>query len=200
LNLKKEGLIDAYCTKGKKGEQYWHPGDKTWYWDRGVVVKRKATISGAPDAVVIVSGLARYHTDGTHYNFYKFLTTDNQYEGIPAPSKSELLEYVQNEIQKVFMGRAHNITEVSSIEMDPESSWIWHNANSFTVKFNINYKEIVSYTDVAARSGTFDIRFYRDSISNPVHNLMSTESNRMDIERIKYNAEEIRQMRTIASN
>lgn len=197
MNINKNGLIQAYCVKGKKGEQYWHSSDKTWYWDRGVVVKRKADINGAPDAVVIVRGLARYHTDGSNYTFKKFLTTDNQYEGIPAPSKQELVDYVKNKIQQVFIGRAHNITDVSSIEMDPDSPWVWHTAKSFTAKFKIAYKEIVSYTDVSDRSGLFEIRFYRNDVTSPFDGLLSTEDSRVDVKRTKYTDDEIKQMKSL---
>ena len=197
MKLNKDGLIDAYCVKGKKGEQYWHPNDRAWYWDRGVVVKRKANIQGAPDAVVIVQGLARYHTDGQNYNFHKFLTTDNRYEGIPAPSKEKLADYVKGQIKEVFIGRAHNITEVSAINMDQDSPWVWHTAASFTAKFKIAYREIVSYTDVAEREGLFEIRFYRKDVNSPIHGLLSTEVSREDKGRTKYSDDEIKQMRSL---
>ena len=198
LNLNKEGLIDAYCVKGKTGHQYWHTSDKTWYWERGVVIKRKAGISGAPDAVVIISGLARYHTDGNKYSYYKFLTSDNQYEGIPAPSGSDLVAFVKRELQNVFIGRAHNIMEVSSVELIQDAPWEWHNAGSFTAKFLITYKMLISYTEVAQRVGQYDIRFYRENIDSPIHSLMSTETSYEVKEVKKYTNTEISQMKSLA--
>ena len=196
LKLNPDGLVDAYCVKGKTGEQYWHPDDNTWYWDRGVVVKRKANISGAPNAVVVVRGLARYHTDGNNYNFYKFLTTDNQYEGIPAPSGSDLENYVKKELNKVFMGRAHNVVEVSSVKLS-EDPWVWHTAESFTASFTMNYREIASYTEVADRQSKFEIRFYRKSVDSQINNLMSSEVDRKEIKRTKYSEAELKGMPTI---
>ena len=196
MDINSDGLISAHCTKGKHGEKYWHAGDQTWYWDRGVVVKRKANISGAPDAVVTVRGLVRYHVQGELFSYYKFLTTDNSYEGIPAPSNDEITDYVESSLQKVFMGKAHSITEVSSISLT-DDEWTWHNATSFTATFEIIYKEKVSYTDVALRKGLFDIRFYKDQISAPIANLLATESSRHDLETTKYTQDQVNQMKSI---
>jgi hypothetical protein len=195
----KTGLIEAKCTEGKKGEQYWHSGDQAWYWDRGVVIRRKASISGAPNAVVIVKGLARYNVLGGKYTFKKFLTTSNEYEGIPAPSSDELSAFVNANLKKVFSGREHSITEVSSVAQNAEKGWTWHEATRFSVQFNIVYKEVVSYTEVADKQGTFDIMFYRKDINSAPHNLLSVEVSSQENGRKKYSEKEIQGMKSLAN-
>lgn len=194
----KTGLIEAKCTEGKRGEAYWHSGDKTWYWDRGMIIKRKASISGAPNAVVIVKGLARYEFAGNQYSYKKFLTTSNEYEGIPAPTADELTAYVKANLLKVFSGREHAITQVTSLAMNNEAGWTWHEATRFSVKFDAVYKEVVTYTEVADKQGTFEIMFYRKDLNSPVHNLLATsESNVQETGRKKYSEKEIKEMKSL---
>ena len=193
----KQNVVDVYVTKGKSGEAYFHKRDLVWYFDRGAVVKRKANISGASDAVVVVSGLARYVWIGRDYKFQKFLVTDNSYEGIPSPDKKELLKIVKDNLKKVFMSRDHTITEIGSIGFDDNGSWIWHTANSFTVPFKIRYKTIINNTTVEAREDVFDIRFYRADVDSPINNLMATEKSRNPLGQQKYAAAEISSMKTL---
>jgi hypothetical protein len=63
----KDDLLDVSVTDGRRGEAYFHSDDMNWYWDRGVVIKRRAVLDGAPDAVVVVGGLARYVLTGDQY-------------------------------------------------------------------------------------------------------------------------------------
>ena len=193
----KANVVDVYVTEGKSGEAYFHKNDLVWYFDRGAVVKRKANISGAPNAVVAVSGLARYIWVGRDYKFHKFLVTDNSYEGIPAPNKKELLKLVKSNLNKVFMSRDHTITEIGSVEFHENASWIWHAANSFTVPFKIKYKTIVNNTTIETREDVFDIRFYRADVDSPINNLMATEKTRNSLGRETYAAADIGKMKTL---
>jgi hypothetical protein len=174
----KDGLLDVSVTDGRRGEAYFHRGDMNWYWDRGVVIKRRAVLDGAPDAVVVIGGLARYVLTGDRYKYYKFLSTYNEYEGIPAPEDGELTKFVERNLGKVFAGRDHTITEVSSVDIAGEGKWIWHSATSFTVPFTIAYKYKNSYTTIESRRDLFDVRFYREGIDSAVNNLLATEKGR----------------------
>lgn len=195
----KDGFVDLYVTNGKRGEAYLHEDDLTWYWDRGVVVKRNAEIAGVPDAVLVVGGLARYQRVGDRYQYYKFLTTYNEYEGIPAPRDDELVDFVKGNLLKVFMSRDHLITEVSSVELSEGSPWIWHTAKSFSVPFNINYKYIKSNTTIEARDDLFDIRFYRTSVDSPVDKLLATERSRKQTALEQHTVDDIQNMKTLRS-
>ena len=197
IKINKKGLIDAYCVNSKKEKLYWHSEDQTWYWDKSVVIKRDIAVREAPDASIIIQGIARYHSDGNHYSFYKFLTTSNHYEGIPSPSAKELEEFVKKNLPDVFIGRAHNIIEVNDVKLNPDFNWEWHNPKSFSTEFSINYKEIVSYNDVSDRTGIFRIRFYRNELYGPIVNLLASEKSRKDHSKIKYTSEEILRQNSI---
>jgi hypothetical protein len=126
----------------------------------------------------VIGGLARYVLTGDRYKYYKFLSTYNEYEGIPAPEDGELTKFVERNLGKVFAGRDHTITEVSSVDIAGEGKWIWHSATSFTVPFTIAYKYKNSYTTIESRRDLFDVRFYREGIDSAVNNLLATEKGR----------------------
>lgn len=193
----KTGLIDVSVVKGKQGEAYLHKKDLIWYWDRGVIIKRKADLHGAPDAVLVVGGLARYQKMGDQYKFAKFLTTYNEYEGIPAPDEDDLLDYVKGNLDKVFISREHNIMDISSINLNKDEKWNWHSATSFSVPFQIRYKERTNNTTIQERDDVFDIRFYRNTLDAPIHALMATEKTRNIIGEKQYAMNEIDQMKTL---
>ena len=192
-----DGLIDVSVTKGKRGEPYLHRNDLNWYWDRGVVIRRRANLEGAPDAVVAIGGLARYVLVGDRYQYSTFLTTYNEYEGIPAPGEAELIEFVEDNLSKVFVSRDHTITDVSSVSIADDVPWTWHSANSFSVPFFIAYKHKNSYTTLQARHALFDIRFYRDDIASPVNNLVATEKSRDVLGVEQFTADALDSMRTL---
>lgn len=195
----KKGLIDVEVVDGKSGEAYLHPKDLVWYWDRGVVVKREANLAGAPDAVLLVGGLARYQKMGTQYKYAGFLTTYNEYEGIPRPDQDELMDFVKANLKKVFMSRDHNIMAVDELELIDDAKWNWHSEKSFSVPFHVRYKHRNSYTTIEERNARFDIRFYRATIDAPVDNLMATEADYKALGTETHKQQEIDQMKTLRS-
>ena len=196
----KEGLIDVQVVPGKEGEAYLHPSDMNWYWDRGVVVKRKAEITGVPNAVLIVGGLARYQKMGNQYKYAKFLTTYNEYAGIPAPSNQTLVQFVKDNLKKVFISRDHNITEISEVAIDQSRPWVWHTANSFTIPFTFRYKQIASYTQIDEHEDVMDVRFYRNAVDAPIHTLMASTKNSIILGSQAFSQDEVNSMKTLRTS
>lgn len=195
-----ENVVDVHVVKGRSGESYLHSTDRVWYFDRGVVIKRKAHLPDAPDAVVVVGGLARYQLMGDHYEYARFLTTYNEYEGISAPSESDLTGYVEQNLKQVFVSRDHDIFGVDSIELQADTSWTWHTPNSFSVPFLIRYEHRTNRTTLEEREDLIDIRFYRNAIDDPVHALMATEQSRTVIGKKTLSADAINQMKTLRTD
>ena len=192
-----DDVVSVQAVDGKSGEAYLHTGDLQWYFDRGVVVRRKANLDGAPDAIVAVGGLARYVLVGDRYEFKRFLTTYNEYEGIPAPDDDDLVDYVRDHLNDVFVSRDHTIVAIDSVELGKDTPWNWHSPTSFSAPFTISYEHITNNTTVEAREDVFDIRFYRHSVESPVHALMATESERRQLGTRQHPAEAIRNMKTL---
>ena len=190
----RQNVVDVQVVAGRTGESYLHPDSFTWVFDRGVVIRRNANVPGAPDAVVVVGGLARYERVGSDYVYSRFLTTYNEYEGISSPSSAELLQFVEQNLDKVFMGRAHNVLAVESVEMPADGRWTWHTPNSFTVPFEFHYRQRASYTTVEERADTLDVRFYRDALDAPLTNLLATESSRSVLRSYERTAAELDRM------
>lgn len=195
-----ENVVDVDVVKGRSGESYLHTKDLVWYFDRGVVIKRKAEIPKAPDAVVVVGGLARYQLIGDEYQYRKFLTTYNEYEGIPAPSERELTKYVNDNLQQVFVSRDHNIVDIEKVVVEPDKAWNWHTPISFSVPFRIQYTRRKNNTELEQRADLFDVRFYKKTSDAPIHALMATEKSRLVLGGETLTASEIDQMKTLRTN
>ena len=195
-----ENVVDVHVTDGGSGESYLHTGNLVWVYDRGVVIKRKANLEGLPKAVVVVGGLARYQLVGDEYVYQRFLTTYNEYEGIPAPSTKELLRYVEENLGQIFMGREHNILGIDTVELDADKNWLWHTPNSFSAPFTIRYRQRKNNTTVEDRSDTFDIRFYRNATDEPLHNLLATETSQSTLATEVLESSAIDRMPTLRSN
>jgi hypothetical protein len=193
----KKGLIAVEVVEGKHGEAYLHPKNLVWYWDRGVVIKREAKVDGAPDAVVVIGGLARYQKMGEQYKYSKFLTTYNSYEGIPEPDTEDLTQYVNDNLKQVFVSRDLSITEISNVELLNKEPWEWHTPNSFSVPFRFRYKEIASNTRIDEREDRIAIRFYRNSLDSPIHALMATEKDRKILSSEIHSEDAVRTMKTL---
>jgi hypothetical protein len=196
----KTGLVDAYCSKTQKASRYWHTVDKAWYWDREMTIKRKESIPGAPNAVVVVTGIARYEAGTSPYSYVRFLVTTNEYEGLKGMSTSDLEKYLKSNIRQVFQSRLSSVTEVKSITANTNIPWIWHTPTSFAVRFNIHYKQIWSVTEVSEKIGDFEIRFYKDTTDGPITGVLAIEKLSEEKGREKYSEEQVRSMKTIGSN
>jgi len=195
-----ENVVDVRVTDGSSGESYLHTGDLVWVYDRGVVIRRKANLDGLPNAVVVVGGLARYQLVGDEYVYQRFLTTYNEYEGIPTPSAKKLLRYVEENLGQIFVGREHNILGIDAVKLDAEKNWEWHTPNSFSVPFTIRYRQRRNNTTVEDRSDTFDIRFYRNAADQPLHNLLATETSQSTLATEVFDSGAIDRMPTLRSN
>ena len=174
----RDNVVEVRVASGGDGEAYLHATDLVWYFDRGVVVKRKANLAEAPDAVLVVGGLARYQLYDDEYRFQRFLPTYNEYEGIAAPSDRDLSVFVQDNLRQVFIGREHNVLEIAEVSLDRETPKVWHTPLSFSAAFRIRYTYRTSDTTLEERIDDFDIRFYRTSVEDPPGSLMATEKAR----------------------
>lgn len=193
----KQGLIDVYTTRGKSGEAYLHPKELAWYFDRGVVIEREAGVPEAPDAVVIISGLARYVWTGNDYRYHKFLVTDNGYKNVPTPDDDDILTFVKSNLNKVFNSRDHKITSIESLDISKDAPRTWHTVNSFTVPFDVRYKYINSNTTVEEREAVMEIRLYRDNVESAMSNLMATEAKYKQLGVETFTQAEIKAMKTL---
>jgi len=196
----REGVIDVATVDGSSGEAYFHSGDLAWYFDRGVVVRRKANIAGLPDAVLVVGGLARYVYNGNSYEYAKLLVSYNEYEGIPRPSDADLVELVENRLPEVFVGREHLVLGVDTVRLVKDRRPTWHSATSFSVPFVIRYRYRTSNTSIDDRHDVFEIRFYKQEVDSPIHALMATEHERNVLDTETLAASDIDSMKTLRTN
>lgn len=196
----RENILDVATVDGSSGQAYFHGDDLSWYFDRGVVVRRKANIEGLPDTILVVGGLARYVYDGNGYQYSKFLVSYNEYEGIARPSDRELTELVEDRLAEVFVSREHLVVAVDHVGLAEDARWTWHSPTSFSVPFSIRYRYRTSNTSIDERADVLDIRFYKRTIDGPIHALMATERKRTVLNTETLIANDIDAMKTLRTN
>jgi hypothetical protein len=195
----KKGLVDAYCSKTQKANRYWHSTDQAWYWDREMTIKRNAELAGAPNALVIVTGIARYEAGTSPFSYVRFLVTTNEYEGLKGMSTKDLESYVQNNPKEIFFSRLASVTSVGAVKAVAGAPWVWHTPTSFSVQFQVSYKQIVSVFDLADRMGIFEIRFYKQELNGPITGILAKEKS-YEEKTTRHTEEAIRNMKTLGSN
>ena len=196
----RENVIDVSTVDGRSGEAYFHGEDLSWYFDRGVVIRRKANLADLPDTVLVVGGLARYVYNGNSYEYSRFLVGYNEYEGVPRPSDGELAELVESRLAEVFVSREHLVVGVDGVQQVPDRRWTWHSPTSFSVPFAIRYRYRTSNASIDERDDIFDIRFYRESANSPIRALTATERERTVLSTATFDANDIDAMKTLRSN
>lgn len=198
--LKNPGVLEIRFPRKTRGEKRWDSNSGGWYWQRGVVIVRKAGIPQYPDATVEIGGLARYFITGEKVSYNKFLVTWNEYKGIPAPSRKEMLAMLQKRLKAVVGSYRWNkmVAEVADFAIADEPRIEWHTPKSFSVNCFFRSEEIVSYTEVAKMDVTMRVRFYRDAIDKPwKDNVVSSKVTEKETSKKKFSAAEVRAMDTL---
>ena len=160
------------------GKKTWSSAHSQYFYEWPVVVRRKAHLDGAPDAVVQIGGFARYEITGDQYHYREFKVTWNEYENMPNAGEADLRKVVFADFTPMFRGKLGAIgsdtLEISMPEGDEAREWEWHTANSVSVNFNVAYDEAVNATEMAHWEGTMRLRFYRDAPDQAWKNYLVT--------------------------
>lgn len=198
--FKRPGVLEVRFPRKTRGEKRWDANSGGWYWQRGLVVVRKAGIPEFPNATVEVGGVARYFITGDKVSYNKFLVMWNEYKGIPAPSREEMVAMLKKRLKAVVGSWRWNkmVSEVSDFALAKEPRIEWHTPKSFSVNCFFRSEEIVSYTEVAKKDLTVRVRFYRDAIDKPwKDNVVTTKVSETETGKVKYSAAEVRAMDTL---
>jgi|GEM_PF-2660065 len=175
------------------------------WWTRGVTYKINAGLKEFPDAKIKIGAEARYRIVGENYDFDKLKTVWNEYEGIPMPQDSEILNILKNDI--VSFVQPYNWNQMISkpegpiLSSDPAiRKTQWHSANSFSIHVQAKFSVISSYTEVQDKWTDFTVRFYRDDIKQPWKpHFISSKTKEKILATHKYSTDEINAMPTQAS-
>ena len=181
-------------------KKVWSDAHAQWFWERGATLWKPADIAEYPNAKVVIYGFARYHT-GNPPSFREFKTSLNEYEGIPAPTKEEILAHARKYL-KEFVGsyRYNRTVDLKSIQVAADPKTVWHTPLSFSMQFEVVADEIISDVEVATVLTRQETRFYRDKVSDPWKSFMVTvERDTRHENKRSFTPEDIRVMETIGS-
>ncbi len=181
-------------------KKVWSDAHAQWFWERGATIWLPADVTEYPNAKVVVYGFARYHT-GNPPSYREWKTSLNEYEGIPAPTKEEILAHARKYL-KDFVGeyRYNRMTDIKSIDVAADPKTVWHTPLSFSMQFEVVADEIISDIEVATVLTRQETRFYRDKVSDPWKSFMVTvERDTRHENKRSFTPEDIRAMETIGS-
>ena len=195
------GVLDIKLSN-TSGKKVWSTAHSQYFFERGATVWRNAKIAEYPEAKVKIVGLARYHITGGVYSWREFKVAYNEYEGIPVPSREEIIAMCEGNMKAVIGSYRYNkiVGDLKYFRVKGDGAPVWHNPKSVSMNFEYAYDEIVSYTDVASVEADLEVRFYRDQITSPwKENVVSTEKNRNVLSTTTYSPEEIEEMPTLGA-
>lgn len=193
-DLTKPGVLKVELSPGPTRKE-WHSAHGQYMWDRMAYVTRSAEVPEYPKATVKITGIARYHY-GASTSFREFKVAENEYFGLPAPSKEEMLGMIRERYVDFLGWRAGDMVGDLHYMRIPEGEGvIWHTPKSFTIPVEIEYDAKTSIYDLTTIQEKVDVRFYRDAVDGPwKDNIVATSRERTDGEVRKYAQEDLAAM------
>ena len=196
-DLTKPGVLKVELTPGPTKKE-WHSAHGQYMWDRVAYVTRSAEVPEYPKATVKITGIARYHY-GASTSFREFKVAENEYFGLPAPSKEEMLAMIRERYLDFLGWRAGDMVGDLHYMRIPEGEGvIWHTPKSFTIPVEIEFDAKTSIYDLTTIQEKIDVRFYRDAVDAPwKDNIVATSRERKDGAVRKFSQEELKAMPTM---
>jgi len=132
-NGKGKGIQSVDMTQGKQGELTFKASEQTWYFQRGYLVRRDASLPDFPRAVLVVGGLAVYRHSAGRWVHVRDLVTFNRYEGLPQPDNDQLLVIARQTPERAFAGDWHLVVGgLVELRIPETPAFKWHNAQSLS--------------------------------------------------------------------
>lgn len=197
-DLTRNGVKKVVLDPGPTKKE-WNRAEAQYMWARGATVHRDGGVEKYPAATLVLHGYARYHY-AVNTTFREFKVSYGQYEGIPAPSKDEILRLVR-ERYRGFLAWRYNamVGDLHYMRIAEEEGVVWHTPNSFTANLEIEFDHKSSYTEITTTQELVEVRFYRDDVDSPwKDNIMGTKLQSKDVAVKKYSTEELDAMPTFA--
>ncbi len=195
--MKSPGVISVKLTK-KKGHKQWSSDYGTWEYVRGVEVIREYPKKKGVTLKIV--GDAVYQMYGSKYKYWKFRVISNEYLGMGTPSSQEILQLVQNNMEKFVSNYWYNkiIGDIKALYISEDPQFVWHSTNSMSLNMVAEFRALVNNTDLEDIQQTYEVRLYRDSDDQPWKGFLAIRRSRKTSNRKSYRPDEIRAMKTLA--
>lgn len=195
-DLTKPGVLKVELSTGPTTKE-WHSAHGQYMWDRVAYVTRSAEVAEYPKATVKITGIARYHY-GASTSFREFKVAENEYFGLPAPRKDEMLGMIRERYLQFLGHRAGKMVgDLHYLRIPEGEGVIWHTPLSFTIPVEVEYDAKTSNVHLTTIREKIDTRFYRDAVSAPwKENIVAIGRDRTEGEQRTLPAEELRAMPT----
>ena len=176
--------------------------DGVWnsYYRRSYLAKRNTKYSGITE---VYGGGVQYKRIGGKYVFDQMLIGSVFMEGVPAPNKTKIIDFLKLDMAK-YLGQnnLHNIVgEVSEITFPSNPEWIWRKLTDVEFITKVTYTSKVSYTELEKAEQYYKVTLYSDKYKGEWKRFTSSRiaNKKKVISKTKHSSEEIATMPTYES-
>lgn len=179
------------------GLRTWNDAFGNWEWRRSAEVIRKSTQYNG--LKVTMHGTAVYqYTGAGNYAYKEFYVSRTQYEGIPDPKESEVMAMINTDRAKFFGYYYAKITTlIEGPILIPEFNW--ESPLKVDFKMRVKSEQVASNVKLETVEQLYAVRFFRDDTKSAWKTFISTFGERKVLSDRTLNAEEIRNLPTLAS-
>lgn len=185
----------------RPGNKSWNETHQQYFWERGVTLVQQSGQFGENSNVrSLIGGFARYEITGGRYNFREFKTLWVEYEGIPRPEDSEILQVIHGRLADFLRGASASMINRNNlvIEIAPadEQKYTWHSPNSLSVRVSVTADIVISNTEVVTQRKLWDCRLYRDAQEQPWVRVVGTPvpGQSKELKRLQISPDELRKV------
>ncbi len=177
----------------------WSSVWKQYFYERSANIVRKAGIPEHPKATIEIDGFARYTINGGNSTYREFKVTNNEYHGLPAPDKTQVLALLNKDLPK-FLGFHYNsiVGALMPIAYVDNVEYVWHTPTSVSLQLKTTFTEPVSDTELEKKTMVFEVRLYRDAVKAPWNRFLSSSTREVSLGKTTHDAQEIRAMKSLA--
>ncbi len=192
-------LTDANTLSVKlvgTGVRSWNDAFGNWEWRRGAEVLKKSTQYGGLKVMLYGTAIYQY-TGAGKYAWKQFYVGQTKYDGLPDPNEDEIMAFINADRAKFFgyyYGKIVALKEGPTLI--PELNW--ETPMRVVFKMKVVSEQIASNTKLETVEQLYEVRFYRDEMTQPWQRMISSFGERKILSSRELNAEEVRRMPTLA--
>ncbi|HRR08198.1 MAG TPA: hypothetical protein PLO56_05860 [Rhodothermales bacterium] len=192
-------LTDANTLSVKlvgTGVRSWNDAFGNWEWRRGAEVLKKSTQYGGLKVMLYGTAIYQY-TGAGKYAWKQFYVGQTKYDGLPDPNEDEIMAFINADRAKFF---GYYYGKIVALKEGPTliPEFNWETPMRVVFKMKVVSEQIASNTKLETVEQLYEVRFYRDEMTQPWQRMISSFGERKILSSRELNAEEVRRMPTLA--
>lgn len=192
-------LTDANTLSVKllgTGVRSWNDAFGNWEWRRGAEVLKKSTQYGGLKVMLYGTAIYQY-TGAGKYAWKQFYVGQTKYDGLPDPKEDEIMAMINADRAKFF---GYYYGKIVALKEGPTliPTFNWETPMRVVFNMKVVSEQIASNTKLETVEQLYEVRFYRDEMTQPWQRMISSFGERKILSSRELNADEVRRMPTLA--